>query len=368
MKEAERGQRFLTILDRWLGIPLTLPAAIFRSLARNRKPQEPLKIGIICLGAIGDLLLLSALTSGIKKSEPNSWLEIIASNANAQALPLNPDADAFFYAPIKHPFIFIRHIRKQSYDILIDSSQWARLGNLYCNLSGAGLTAGFDTAGQMRAAGYDKICKHRSDRHEVENFLALGRSIWPDLEGKPSLKDIKAPEIAQTKTIYCHLWPAPGRGRIFKQWPENNWSDLISAMLTAGYHVRLTGSRRDVADCQAFRERFFKDNASVKSIAGQLNLTALARCFANASAVVSVNTGIMHLAALSGVATIGLHGATNPIRWGPYGKRCISLVPSRGEYGYLNLGFEYGANRKPAMQWLSVASALDGLRQLGLDI
>ncbi len=72
----------------------------------------------------------------------------------------------------------------------------------------------------------------------------------------------------------------------------------------------------------------------------------------------------MHLGALVGAPTIGLHGATNPQRWGPVGPRCISLVPHKGEFGYLNLGFEYPPGAQTAMQWLPVEDVIKALDNL----
>jgi ADP-heptose:LPS heptosyltransferase len=33
----------------------------------------------------------------------------------------------------------------------------------------------------------------------------------------------------------------------------------------------------------------------------------------------------MHLAAMQGIPTIGLHGPSNPLRWGPAGERVCAL-------------------------------------------
>lgn len=365
----ERGHSFLRQLDRWLGIPLTAPAAIYRKLTRpQRLLQAPANIGVICLGAIGDLILASALTDGIKKLHPQARLEIIASAANAAALPLNPHADAVYAAPVNRFARILRHIRAQHFDILIDTSQWARLGNLLCNLSGARLTAGFATPGQRRSTGYDTLCQHRSDCHELQNFLALGRALWPGLSGEPSLKLNMPPCGARDKIIYCHLWPTKGRGRKFKEWPLERWSELISQLLACGYQIRLTGCAEDAPACAEFLSRNFGTTPALASIAGKTSLAELAELFARATAVVSVNTGVMHLAAIAGTPTVGLHGATNPARWGPVGTNSISLLPRAGACAYLDLGFERLKNAKPAMAHLPVCDVLAALRKLNVPL
>lgn len=352
--------------DRWLGIPLTLPCAIFRKACKRRSNKgNPRSIGIICLGAIGDVLLLSGLTSGIRRLFPEARLELIGSSANAEALCLNPHADAHFSAPVTAVGSILRHIRSQRYDVLIDSSQWARLGNLLSSLSGASCTVGFATPGQARSLGYDALASHRSEVHEFENFLALGKALWPDLEGTPSVALGDPLPHDRERLVCCHMWAAHGNGRKFKEWPEASWRELIDNLLQRGWRICLTGSALDAPQCERFLGRYFPRNADVFSSAGKMRLQELARYLACAGAVVSVNTGIMHLAALTGTPTVGLHGATNPARWGPVGNNTISLLPRSGACAWLDLGFESPGKRKPAMANLPVCDVLAALRKLG---
>lgn len=364
---SERGNAILRWCDRWLGIPLTIPCAIFRKAGgRHTCDRRPRNIGIICLGAIGDVLLLSGLTSGIRSLFPETRLELIGSSANSEALSLNPHADAHFTAPVTSIGKILSHIRSQRYDVLLDSSQWSRLGNLLCNLSGASCTVGFKTPGQARSLGYDVLALHCSRQHELENFLALGKALWPTLDGRPSVVFSGESANARKRLICCHMWVAPGRGRIFKEWPEEYWRELIDRLLEWGWQICLTGSTIDAPQCESFLRRYFPANTNVFSVAGKMPLRELARFLSCAGAVVSVNTGIMHLAALTGVPTVGLHGATNPSRWGPVGENTISLLPRSGVSAWLDLGFESPGKRKPAMANLPVCDVLAALRRLGI--
>lgn len=164
------------------------------------------------------------------------------------------------------------------------------------------------------------------------------------------------------------MWPAPGAGRVLKQWPASHWAELISELIADGYEVVLTGSKADAPCNQAFLDTYFADCNSVRSLAGSVGLGVLAGSFGRCAAVISVNTGIMHLAAAAGAPTVGLHGATNPLRWGPVGDNAISLLPERGERAYLHLGFEYPKGAKPVMGNLPVAAVLAALHRLGVRL
>ena len=357
----ERGNGLLRLADRCLGIPLIYLISPFGHSGQEkaRKRIFPAKTGIFCPGAIGDLLFTSILIDGIRRSEPQAFVEIIASEANAQALPfLQADRNSIF--PITRPDKIINYIRRQNFDIFIDTSQWSRLGALISAFSGARLTVGFNTPSQHRHMLYDIPVKHSSNVHELENFLALGRSVWPDFSGKPVLRVPKS--LTKRKFICCHMRAAPGKNSCLKEWPDAHWVELIED-IKKEYHVFLVGSGRDFLKNKNFMERHFNKDKKVHILKPR-KLWQLAVFFAKASALISVNTGIMHLAAFMELPTIGLHGPTNPLRWGPAGKNCVSLSPESGVYGYLNLGFEFPPHVKSCMEFLTVRQVKEALHSL----
>ncbi|MCR4667606.1 MAG: glycosyltransferase family 9 protein [Desulfovibrio sp.] len=373
----ERGSRLLHALDYYAGVPLSLLSALprlpGRSLARRgmRPPEESAcrKIGFLSLGAIGDLLLLSALITALRKKLPHARFTLFTSMANAQAIPLLPGIDNHASLPLRQLPGLLSAMRKEKLDILFDSTQWARLGTILSNLSGASVTVGFETEGQKRGAGYTWTVHHGNACHETENFLRLGRVLYPDLSGKPELcPPINRPqnplclEITETKRpAILHMWPS-GISSYRKEWPAPYWADLIARLEKKGYTVFLSGGKGDREKTEAF----LSSNRALhaRSMAGAFSLTDLAWVFGRTSLVVSVNTGIMHLAALCNVPTVALNGPTNPKRWGPVGKKVRSLLPKGGRYAYLDLGFEYGETDDFCMQYLSVEDVLSAVEDM----
>jgi ADP-heptose:LPS heptosyltransferase len=111
------------------------------------------------------------------------------------------------------------------------------------------------------------------------------------------------------------------------------------------------------------------------SLAGKASLLDAAAYLNSAAAVVSVNTGTMHLAALLGSPLVALHGPTNPDRWGPNypgstrHHKTIILGPGMQEGGaYLNLGFEYSDNPIYLMDQISVEAVISALRKFSINI
>ena len=343
---SERGDAILRKADYFAGIPLAFVGAIYRKLASFTPPDDIREIGLFCPGAIGDLVLLSALIDGLLKKLPGARAELIVTKSNADCAELIPGVSARAF-DIRRPARIIAHMASKKYDLLFDACQWARIGAIVSAFSGARRTIGFVTKGQARGWGYDYPVIHRDDRHEIENFLALGRALWPELNGQPRLS-IKAAGDGE-KIIVCHAFPAPGRGRPLKLWPGDNWAEFVRMALEAGYDAALTGSGEDAETAEKFILKYFPREKRVYSVAGKWSFAELARNLTRSSGLVSVNTGIMHLGAALGIPVIGLHGPTNPLRWGPVGPKTAALLPDRGRNAYLNLGFEYPRGAKNNM-------------------
>lgn len=365
-----RANHLLRFLDRWLGIPIALLSAFPRKIHSSSPPDKLEKICVLCQGAIGDLLLLSALTEALRHKFPKLKIDLILSESNSQAASLIPHINSWKAFSIKRPDKIIRQIRKEKYDLLIDSSQWARLGALVSNLSGAKCTVGFKTSGQWRHFGYDIKVLHSCQKHEKDNFLALGKAIWQDLAGECTLQipsDTKIPLKLQNEKYIClHMWPA-GIKSWLKEWPQVYWHELAERLMRSGYRICLTGGPSDRARSEIFAGSFAEAKGKLDILAGRCDLCQTAAILQKAAALVTVNTGIMHLGALLGTLTVALHGPTNPLRWGPLGTNAISLLPKIGQQAYLNLGFEYPENAKNNLNGISVQAVLEALKSLGLS-
>lgn len=366
---SERGNRILRFLDYWAGIPLCLLTAVYRKFHSHAMPKRPERMAILCQGAIGDLLLLSALIQSLHNKFPQAQIDLLLSQSNCQAAELLAHVHSALVFPVKNPLGLIFYLRRKKYDLLLDASPWTRLGAIVSNCSGAKYTAGFKSSGQMRHFAYDKSVAHSDKIHEKDNFLALGKSLWKDLEGGCSLVIPEQKELEKTlgaeNFICLHMWAA-GIKSCLKEWPEEHWRELCERLFSFGYRIFLTGGPADREKTENFVNRYFKESKNIASLAGKYKLGETAWILRQAKALVSVNTGIMHLGALAGVPTVALHGPTNPLRWGPLGKKCICLLPGSGERAYLDLGFEYPRKAKNTMGLISVEEVVIALNSLGV--
>lgn len=377
----ERGDIVKRRLDRWLGIPLVGFAGGLKAFGRlfpstAFSPENTRSIGILCLGAIGDLLLTTALIQALRRKFPDAVIDIITSKANGGTHGFIPGIDGAAAFGVTDVPGMVRHLRSKKYNLLIDTSQWARLGALLSAVSGAGHTVGFATKSQFRHYAYDSVVTHRNDVHEVENFLALGKAVFPGIDGKPEILLPENPSLScpaclrdpsDKKMVFCHMWPS-GLNSYLKEWPAEYWAELAGILVAAGYAPVFTGGPQDAERTEKFIENYALAEKGICSVAGAASLADIAWSMRHVAAVVSVNTGIMHLAAVAGAATVGLNGPTNPSRWGPLGDRTISLQPREGHYGYLNLGFEYPDTAGTVLNGLPVEDVVAALKRLDLGL
>ena len=363
---AERGSTLNRLIDKSVGVVLMPFVALYRRL-RRRQPTPMRRIAILAMGAIGDTVLLSGLINAIHNKIPNIKIYVYTSRANGHAAALLSNVTGVYSYPLVKLFAMVLHMRKQHYDLLLDSTQWARIGSLISALSNASLTVGFKTKGQLRSMPYDIITEHSNERHEWKNFLALGQVVFPGIHAKPGLVPPHIPgiELPPEPFIVCHMWTTGSNARE-RLWTNKKWAILIDKLTKRGFNIVLTGAGDDAEMNEGMKMLYTsaERNEQIFIGAGKYNLIEFTEVMSKAVAMVSVNTGSMHIAALLGVPTVGIHGPTSPRRWGPAGPKAVSVQPE-GARSFLNLGYEKVPDDAYSYR-VEVEQVLGALEKLGV--
>ncbi|MFZ4055050.1 MAG: glycosyltransferase family 9 protein [Polynucleobacter sp.] len=421
---AERGKALLRRLDRWLGIPLLYLIALFRPKKSRLGAQihtslltDPStrltdevnlkRIGVCVFAAVGDALLAAAILADLKqyrnqiqaKTGEQISVTIFSTPANAEIFKLISNFDRLVLIPITSPWHALRTMRESiaqfPVDVLIDTSQWSKIGAILCALSGAKVTIGFNTPGQYRHFAYDVLVPHSRAVHEIDNFRALlsplniSTGALPELDLTGMVQGNQA--LVSKPYIVLHPW-ASGTQFAMREWPLNSWLELGKRLVSAGYAIVITGGPDDqkravdlvqklnaslesanLSSSAPNNEVASPGSARVISVAGSANWLETARLINQAEAVVAVNTGTMHLAAILGRPLVALHGPTNPARWGPLTSGTaipVILGPGLSEGGaYLHLGSEYPKEPVYLMDQISPDAVIKALKSnFGLQI
>ena len=109
-----------------------------------------------------------------------------------------------------------------------------------------------------------------------------------------------------------------------KHWPEADWRALAERMDELGWAVRLPWGN----ETEKARAERIAAGLTHAAVLPKLNLAGVAKVIAGASACVSVDTGLGHLAAALDVPNISLYGPTLPGKVGAYGRSQIHLCAS----------------------------------------
>jgi ADP-heptose:LPS heptosyltransferase len=158
--------------------------------------------------------------------------------------------------------------------------------------------------------------------------------------------------------VVFHLWPTGYRSAL-KEWPADRWRLLAQALVERGLRVLLTGSARDRDQTSSFVASCSCLGDSLINAAGAYDLNEVLDLICGSRGVISVNTGVMHLAAAAGVPTVALNGPTSEQRWGPIGPRAVSVNSEYPGCGFLHLGWEYEGQRDDCMAGISLDRVLE---------
>lgn len=367
---SERGNAVYRLVDRLAGIPIVAGLSVLRmgrADARALLSSERPKVGLMCFGAIGDLTLATAIVADILAYRPQTNIELITTSANRPVTKTIPGISHNLVIKMTSPLHGIRALRSRKYDVLIDVGQWARISAIYSALSGARATVGFRCPGHFRHYAYGFTGDLRDDRHEVDNFRALLQAVDIPVGSPPRLVPAhedreKAREICKDwgPFVVFHPWPA-GYRSYMREWPAEHWQSLADTLVARGYRIVVTGGPADV---DAAAKLVATLPAGTVDLAAKSPLPVVTALLADATAVIAVNTGIMHMACAVGGRVIALNGPTNPMRWGAVSETSVNLLPSRKPYAYLHIGGDYPKGVSYTMDSLEPSRVLAAFEQL----
>ena len=118
----------------------------------------------------------------------------------------------------------------------------------------------------------------------------------------------------------------PGSGSPRKNWPIKNWIALIAYLIERNLPVTIIGGEADRGQMAELQTRFKSESVS---FAIDWPLRGLAALVAS-SIFVGHDSGVSHLAAATGAASLVLFGPTDPQIWAPQNENArVLLAPNR---------------------------------------
>ncbi len=302
--------------------------------------RDARRVLAVRLDNLGDVLVTTPAIHAMRESLPDAAITLLASPVGAQAGWVNPDVEEVlvYPAPWLDPWSrlpldparemqAIAEVSAGRYDaaVIFTSFRQSPLPSAYlCYLAGIPLrlAASIDGPGSLLTT------RHRHPErmmHEVERGLdlvaAVGMRTSDDrlvLRVPDSARDeIAGLVTGQRPLIVVH----PGCSMPARTYPWEQYVEVIDLLVRdMGAHVVLTGGNDERPLVDMILARINPWNRTrVTAAAGSLAFPPFCALAETADAVVTNNTGPMHMAAALGTPVVALFALTNPPeQWGPW--------------------------------------------------
>jgi lipopolysaccharide heptosyltransferase II len=297
-----------------------------------RDPLLPLNILVVRFSSIGDILLTTPLLRAIRGRHPGSRLTVLTKEEYRPLLSDNPHVNLVLGLDGKRPIASVAaELRTNRYTHLLD---------LHGSLRSRALRS--LVPGNWR--GYSK---HRLARSLLiqtkKNIYPTHRPVperyFAAAEGLDVVPDGSPPEffLRPSAPAQAAAWRAavgigterplvavaPGAAHATKRWPAAHWRTLIDQLVAGGLDVAIVGGKDDALVADKLVE---VSPEHVASGAGSLGLQETGAVLKLARAVVSGDTGVMHMATAVGTPVVALFGPTvEPFGFFPYSKAATVL-------------------------------------------
>ena len=295
----------------------------------------PEKILIVRLGAIGDVANALVCANAIKRSAPNSKVGWAVHPLSAPLVEDHPAVDRVHVWPrgkgLSGFRALVRELRAARYDTTLDLQRLQKSG-LVARLSGASRVIGFDRARSKELSWIwtkERIDPGPAREHMVLQYMRFVKALG--LPSESPIRDLprhsKAVRFA-VEFVARHGAPILlnlGASKPEKHWPVEFFRaaavEIIEGRVqNASGPVVLTGGPGDRAAAE-----FVGRDLDVVDLVGGTSLPELWELCRLSRAMVTGDTGPMHLCAAVGTPTVAVFGPGDPSRTGPFGKAHIVL-------------------------------------------
>lgn len=158
--------------------------------------------------------------------------------------------------------------------------------------------------------------------HQSQEYMGIMQVEDGDTDSRPRLRiplgavDDAARRFGLDRVRkHVALFPGAARGAS-KRWPEDHFADTGHRLARGGHDLLILGSAREADLCQRITDAAGHNSFN---LAGRTSLSELAAVLSLCAAVVSNDSGGMHLATAAGARVVAIFGATDPSKTGPLG-------------------------------------------------
>ncbi|HVK72638.1 MAG TPA: glycosyltransferase family 9 protein [Kofleriaceae bacterium] len=323
------------------------------------RPRDEVKnIVVMKFFGMGSIVVASPALAALRAQFPGAAIHFVTFKSNQALLEILGLTDHNHYVDPSTPASFtrttlgvLRALRAARCDLAVDLEFFAKFPLTLASLAGIPRKAGFYLQSEAwRRTLLDVTGIYNHYFHTKDIFLSLpyliatedhyflrfaeysARFTYPRIEPteleRQALRKKLAPRLGPTdELIVLNPNTSPDLAPEARKWPEERYAELADRLLREHPRARVVfiGAKSE----RVYVERVAGQVGSPRafSTAGELSLRELLVLFAEATLVVSNDSGPMHLACLVDAPVVGLFFADSPTLFAPIGSRVRSVVP-----------------------------------------
>ncbi|MBL1376131.1 lipopolysaccharide heptosyltransferase II [Zobellella iuensis] len=298
------------------------------------------KILIIGPSWVGDMVMSQSLYIALKRQHPGAKLHVMAPAWCCALLERMPEVDRAIVMPLGHGdfklaerFRLGRKLAAEGYDwaIIQPNSLKSALIPLF-----AGIKKRTGWKGESRYGLLNDLRNNKADFPlMVERYVSLAypkaqmrdnhclpELPWPALQVDLSNQQKALAELGLTTgRAVLSLCPGAEFGPA-KRWPEQYYAEVAQHQIEQGRQVWIFGSTKDIPVAEAIKHHLpqrLQEHCQI--LAGRTSLHQAIDLMALSAAVVSNDSGLMHIAAALQRPLVGIYGSTSPRYTPPLAER-----------------------------------------------
>ena len=284
--------------------------------------REVRQILVVGPSWVGDMVMAQSLFITLKQQYPDVAIDVLAPEWSLPVLQRMPEVRDGICLPVKHKQLALftrwkvgKQLRQKKYDcaIILPRSLKAALVPFFANIpvrSGYRGESRYIVINDMRAL--DKAMLTQT----VQRYVALGVRKNETLPPKTPFPRLEVDESRQQQLLeelklsregpIIGMMPGAEYGPA-KQWPVESYRELAVKLTEQEYRVWVFGSNKE----QGLGDTIAA-NADIINLCGKTQLVDVIDLLACCDAVVSNDSGLMHVAGAVGTKVVVIYGSSTP--------------------------------------------------------
>lgn len=305
--------------------------------------REVSSILIVKLSAIGDVVHTLPLLEVLKDRFKHARIDWLIEEDSSQIIEGHPSLNRIIVSRrkswqkrilkrkdalsvIREVKGFLGDLRLHNYDLVIDIQGLFKSGILVAFSKGNRKIGMSDAREGAWLFVNERPIPVQKELHAIDRYLKLAEYLDCDISAKKGFIPISESD----KAVIDEMLGSNGLGEKpficinpMAGWKTKLWEPERFAVLAdrlqndLSSEIIFTGSKQDSAVIEAISKMMKKKPLN---LAGRTTLKGLACLYSKCQALISTDTGPMHIAAAMGCRVVALFGPTAPWRTGPYGK------------------------------------------------